>query len=200
LGVSRQTPANCLMGSVRDGRCRRSAKSGQEFVGDPSAQERAHRTEAGREAVRNERHRRGERDVGDADSSSRAARASATSATITSGVAGRTSMPPTTVDLMQPIPQPRRHSDVAATTADRPEQVGLALGVHVQPLAVGGSSMVRPCFLTRNPTSPPSVSPPIPRTRCRRTRSPGRGCPPPSYIHSRSARSRPRRCGRDEAD
>jgi hypothetical protein len=42
---------------------------------------------------------------------------------------------------VQPEPEPGGHPEVAATTPDRPEQVGMVLGVHLQQLAVGGDQL-----------------------------------------------------------
>ena len=72
------------------------------------------------------------------ESSSGAASAAATNAAMTSGVAGRISSPPTTVvDLVQPELEAGRDPEVAAAATDRPEEVGMVLGVDVPELAVG---------------------------------------------------------------
>jgi len=71
-------------------------------------------------------------------------------------------------DLLESEPEPCGHPEVAASAPDRPEQVGVRLGVDLQETAVGGDdlggreSMVRPCFRTRKPMPPPSVIPPRP--------------------------------------
>ena len=73
------------------------------------------------------------------------------------------------VQLVEPELEAGHDAEVAAAAADRPEQVGVRLGVHAQKLpsavttsAASRSSIVRPCLRTRKPTPPPSVSPPIP--------------------------------------
>ena len=47
------------------------------------------------------------------------------------------------VDLVQAEPEPGRDPEVAAAAADRPEQVGLGLGVDATELAVGGHDLGR---------------------------------------------------------
>ena len=72
-----------------------------------------------------------------AESSSGAASASVTNPAITAGVAGRISIPPRIVELVQPVPEPGRDAEVAAAAPDRPEQIRVCLGIDVQQLAVG---------------------------------------------------------------
>ena len=45
------------------------------------------------------------------------------------------------VERMEREPEPGRDAEVAAAAADRPEQVGLVLGVHAVELAVGGHDL-----------------------------------------------------------
>ena len=76
------------------------------------------------------------------DSSSGAASASAMNESMTSGVAGRTSIPPTTVvDRVQPELEPGRHAEVAAPAADRPEEVRMRLGIRAHQPAVRGHDL-----------------------------------------------------------
>ena len=77
-----------------------------------------------------------------ADSSSGAASASATNAAITSGVAGQDQHPADDrVDLVQPELEARSDAEVAAAATNRPEQVRVLLGVHMQQLAVRGHEL-----------------------------------------------------------
>ena len=69
-------------------------------------------------------------------------------------------------DRVQPELEPGRDAEVAAAATDRPEQVRVRLGVHVQELpsavttsAASRSSIVRPYLRTRYPMPPPSVMP-----------------------------------------
>ena len=64
------------------------------------------------------------------DSSSGAASAAAMKPATVSAVAGRMSIPPTTVStVVQPELEPGHHAEVAAAAADRPEQVRIVVGV-----------------------------------------------------------------------
>ena len=82
------------------------------------------------------------------ESSSGAASASARNPAITSGVAGRKSIPPTIVSTSwRRNLQPRGDAEVPAAAAQRPEQVGVVVGVDAQDLAVrrhdlGGEQVV----------------------------------------------------------
>ena len=78
------------------------------------------------------------------ESSSGARRASAMKPSITSAVAGRKSMPPTIrVERPHAEAEPGGDAEVAAAAADRPEQVGVGLGVGADELAVGGHDVGR---------------------------------------------------------
>ena len=62
-----------------------------------------------------------------------AASDAAMNASIVSGVAGSANMPAVhRLELVQPEGELGGHAEVAATAADRPEQVGMVVGVDVQ--------------------------------------------------------------------
>jgi hypothetical protein len=104
------------------------------------------------------------------DNCSGAACAAATKPATTFGVAGSSSMPPTIVETWcsrnrnrvatPKLPPPPRSAQnrsglvSASARSSRPSAVTTS--------AASRSSMVSPCFLTRNPTPPPRVIPPIP--------------------------------------
>ena len=129
------------------------------------------------------------------DSSSGAASASAMNPAIVSGVAGRNSMPPTTVPIscmrnrkrvatpkLPPPPriaQNRSGSFSASTCSTRPSAVTTS--------AASRSSTVRPCLRTRNPTPPPSVMPPIP-TEPVSPNPVARPCAPAAAVYSAAVR------------
>ena len=76
------------------------------------------------------------------DSSSGAASAAAMNPAITSGVAGRRSMPPTIAgNVMEPVLEPGRDAEVPAAAADRPEEVRIMVGIDDPDLAVGGDQL-----------------------------------------------------------
>ena len=76
------------------------------------------------------------------DSSSGAACASAMNAAITSRRRGQDQhAAEDRADLVQPELEARRDAEVAAAPADRPEQVGVVVGIDAQQLAVGGHDL-----------------------------------------------------------
>ena len=141
--------------------------------------------------------------LANADSSSGAPSASATNAEITSAVAGRISSPPTTVSTACS----RNRNRVATPKLppppqDRPEQLGMGLGVDLKDLPVRGDHLGREqivdgeaVFADEEPDPPPSVSPRSRPSRCRRTRSRGRALRPRPCTARRSSRPAPTRCG-----
>ena len=106
-------------------------------------------------------------------------------------------------DRVQPVVEARRDAQVAAAAADRPEQVGLVVGVDDVHLAVRGHDLDPEQVVDREAVAPDEVADPAaerearrcPRSPCRRTRSRGRARRPPACRRSRSARRRPRRSG-----
>ena len=104
------------------------------------------------------------------DSSSGAASAAATSPSITSGLPGSSSIPPT----IEGSSCSRNLSRVATPKLPPPPRIAQnssgwwsSSTARTWPSAVTSSaasrlSMVSPCLRTRNPTPPPRVSPPIP--------------------------------------
>ena len=75
-------------------------------------------------------------------SSSGAAAAAAMKPATTSGVAGRTRIPPTTpLEGMEREREAGDDAEVAAAAANRPEQVRVRIGVDLESLAVGGDDL-----------------------------------------------------------
>ena len=91
-------------------------------------------------------------------------------------------------ELVEPELEARHDAEVAAAAADRPEQVGLVLGVDAAQLAVGRDDLGREQVVDRQAVlahevadaaagrDPADARP----SRCRRSRSPGRAPPPRS--------------------
>ena len=151
-------------------------------VGPAGVGHRRHDHEPPVVLLRHERQRWGAHHVRDRRQLVGAASASATNPAGTSGVAGRSSMPPRIrSSSMEAGVSLVADSEVAAAATDRPVQVGVALGVGAQDLAVGchhvgrhevvdGEAVPR----ARKPTPPPRVMPPIPTERMSPNPSPVR--------------------------
>ena len=125
------------------------------------------------------------------DSSSGAASASATKPAITSGVAGRISMPPTIwrargggtgAGSRRRSCRRRRGSPRTGPGASRRPTCSSSPSAVTTSAAIR-SSIVRPCLRTRNPTPPPSVIPPMP-TEPVSPKPVARPCSPAAAVYS----------------